>query len=857
MKTITGVPTHAERCNSPTPLSGDCSRACRHFDLFSIHGDVTDGNGVCAPTKRNLGSPLAPMNQLPPESRMPSLEQQGHPHGLVAHSSPTQLTSANGNGLVGFASGGEESDEEQGLLQVIRIAWERKAWVAVGIALATVLGVVYYLRATPIYRSTSEILVVNKTPEAVTEDGVHLSPFDDYMSTHRALISSPVVVRRAIEESELESLPAFAKLPSMADRVATIIDGLSVSGGSRISGRGADNILTLSYRGPDPYDCVHVVNAIVASYQSYLEEKYDDMSQDAVTLISEARDSLEKDLKEQDAAYRAFREQAPLIADLDESENPAATRLAMIQSQQAELMLRRTELQTQLTSLRKALENPDDDVYLAELVSKWDRTVRDSVSQERLADKELANERPDVLLSLLIEEERLGTRVGQNHPRIVSLRREIEETRGFFATPQEAQTEENRRLVRSYERFLEQEVARLKSLEEQYAGFYQEEYRAAKDLELYRLRANEFQRGYTRTQQLYDGVIEQLQEASIVKDYGGFRADIIAPPQLGLKVEPSAFRCLGTSGAFGLLFGAFLAYVANSADKSFRTPSEIRTRLGLPVFGHIPRFVADSPKNGDTDSALDPRLCTVHKPSSVAAEAYRELRTALFFSNRGHASKVVQVTSPNPGDGKSTLAANLSISIAQSGKRTLLIDADLRRPTQHKIFGIEASSGLGSVIAQDDELRDSLVATEIANLWLLPSGPLPNDPSELLTSPRFSELIAVVREQFDYVLVDSGPVLLISDPRVVTPRVDAVLLALRMSRRVRRDAVQAQEILSSVGAASLGVVVNGLGDARSRQYRYGGRYGYQYGSDSYAGYHGQGSEPRANAAVPAAEVSGR
>jgi capsular exopolysaccharide synthesis family protein len=202
----------------------------------------------------------------------------------------------------------------------------------------------------------------------------------------------------------------------------------------------------------------------------------------------------------------------------------------------------------------------------------------------------------------------------------------------------------------------------------------------------------------------------------------------------------------------------------------------------------------------------------------------------LYFSEGGQTHRVFQITSATPGDGKSTVAANLAVCIAQSGKRVLLMDADMRKPRQHEIFRISAQTGLASIIALGEELADTVQQTAVDKLWLLPAGPLPPDPSELLTSSRFPELISVLREQYDYVVVDTGPLLLVSDPSVVAARVDGVLMAVRLSKNSRRQTNQAKEILMSLDTKVVGVVVNGVGGARSRGYHYG-----TYGD--YAGYH--------------------
>ena len=186
------------------------------------------------------------------------------------------------------------------------------------------------------------------------------------------------------------------------------------------------------------------------------------------------------------------------------------------------------------------------------------------------------------------------------------------------------------------------------------------------------------------------------------------------------------------------------------------------------------------------------------------------MRTALYFGTGAAMPRVIQITSPNRADGKTTLSANLSVSIAQSGKRVLLVDADFRRPRLHKVFALPAGTGLASVLAGAADLGDAIQDSVVAGLSILPCGPRPSDPAELLSSPRLQEVLEVARQHYDFVLVDTPPLLAVTDPSVVAPRVDGVLLNIRVSKNSRPDAERAREVLGTLGATMIGVVVNGV-----------------------------------------------
>jgi capsular exopolysaccharide synthesis family protein len=210
-----------------------------------------------------------------------------------------------------------------------------------------------------------------------------------------------------------------------------------------------------------------------------------------------------------------------------------------------------------------------------------------------------------------------------------------------------------------------------------------------------------------------------------------------------------------------------------------------------------------------------------------AAEAYRTLRTAIHFGASGEI-KTVLITSPTPGDGKSTIASNLAISMAQAGHRTLLIDADMRRPMQHNVFGLTPALGLSAVLGDGGNLNDLALATNIEKLSLLACGAIPRNPSELLSSARFAAVLRGAREHFDRIVIDSPPVLPVADAKIVSASVDAVLLVVRIDKSNRKASALALEGLRSVGANVFGWVANDMSAAS--QATYGGYYGNYYGN---------------------------
>jgi capsular exopolysaccharide synthesis family protein len=207
--------------------------------------------------------------------------------------------------------------------------------------------------------------------------------------------------------------------------------------------------------------------------------------------------------------------------------------------------------------------------------------------------------------------------------------------------------------------------------------------------------------------------------------------------------------------------------------------------------------------------AKQPQLITLTDPRSPASEAYRTLRTNLYFSSLDRALETLVVTSAAPGEGKSTTLGNLAVTLAQGDRRTILVDADLRRPSLHTFFDADNSHGLTTMAVEDEALAEPpLLSTGVENLWLLPSGPLPPNPAEILGSGRMQEIIEALKGRADMVLFDAPPVVAVTDAAVLGTKVDGVLLVISAGRTRREHALRAKELLERVKVRLVGAVLN-------------------------------------------------
>jgi capsular exopolysaccharide synthesis family protein len=281
----------------------------------------------------------------------------------------------------------------------------------------------------------------------------------------------------------------------------------------------------------------------------------------------------------------------------------------------------------------------------------------------------------------------------------------------------------------------------------------------------------------------------------------------------------------------GLGGGIGLVYVLDILDDRFRSPEELRSQLGAPVLAMVRQM--------DDLQALGLQGIHVHvTPDAVTSEAFRTLRTTLAFAQEDTTRMVI--SSAEPGDGKTTVMANLAVSFVQSGKKTLLIDADLRRPGLTNLMGMKGQSGLTDLLSGAGpvpECASQLVRqTDLAGFDFLPAGPRRPNPAELLNGSRLADLLAWAESIYDQILIDSPPALAASDASIIGRLVDGVVLVVQPRKNQRRLVLRAAESFTSLGVNLLGVVVNRVtadkADAIYGYSSYGYGYGYGYG-DGY------------------------
>lgn len=660
------------------------------------------------------------------------------------------------------------------------------------------------------------------------------SYLEDYVSTHIAILKSPAILDEAIKKGDLGKLKTFQ---GEGNPVYVINAGLSVSRDAS----GNRTIIDLTFQGPHPEETGTILNAVIDSYLVFLAKAYRTFSNDTEESVKKVTGLLENELRKKKQEYEDFKAKSPFLVRGKDGLNVHQAIVFEIENKKATLQIRKAELESRLQHVETARKKGEP-IALLPLPS-------DLLAKDTSVRKDPRSLLEEQLILLDLDERDLLQQYGEDHPKVRAVRARMERARVLLGGNkiaeeiQQNNAANKEETVERYLRTVRQELVQIEVSLRAMTDLSRTEVEEAKASYQNQEKENHYLKEIAKTERYVEQLFEQLDKLSLMRDFGGYDARVIASAGPGSRIAAGLFRTLMICVFMGLIGGAGLAYLADATDRSFRTPEEIRRSLGLAILGHIP-FLPRSEKmhsaNGDghAEDSCHPALCVYHHPSSLEAEAYRSLRTALYFGTRGEGHRVIQITSPNMGDGKTTLISNLAIAIAQSGKRVIVVDADLRRPRIHSLFGLPSgSSGLTAVLAGETPLVKAIKPTLIPGLDLLPCGTRPSNPAELLTSAEFEQVLSELRRDYDFILVDTPPLLAVTDPCVVAGHVDGVLLTIRVSKNGRPSAERAKELIGNIGVNLLGVVVNGIGRDGN-----GSGYGYRYYAYDHYGHNYRSDE---------------
>lgn len=715
---------------------------------------------------------------------------------------------------------------------IIRYKWRLLAGFAVGV----VLGHLLYLKAGPEYEAVAEILVKPKYAPPIREDQKTMRA-GSLPSEHVKLIQSPMIASEAVKYGNLGELKSFRGETELSEAV---LDTLKVK---RIAGndRTAMNVFDIRYTNKYSDDAAKVLEAVIAAYKEFLEHDANSQSREVQQLAKGAVESAEARLKRIEEEYNAFIQSVPaeFRSALGAAAQPVQTQsnvapqdvIQRLGEEKNRNRIEMAELRTRKQAVEDAIANGRPREEIEYQVRRFLNAPGSQGGTENQNKSTEINIYQSQLMPLLLKERELERDFGRDWPELKTVRRNLETIVQTYRKlgvqlPEGVRTREEAKgsgsdvdLVAVYLADVKQQLIERQIKENELDRLLAEERNKAKEFASYQFREQELRGDLNSLKDLKSIMVENEAKVAIEKDTAGYQMSVLSPikPALVLKRMLKFY----SAGAAACLFLVALTCVLQElSDLTIKTVRDVRDILHQPVLGSVCNFVVPTDRASPTSGIPHPALRYLHAPSSVEAETFRSIRASLLVVTNNLHAKVVMVTSAEPGDGKTTLVSNLAVALAQSGKRVLLIDGDLRRPATHRILRLPQGPGLSEVLSGEATFDEVVRTTSIQQLSVMTTGTPPDNPAETLSLPAFDEVLEHAREEFDFVLVDAPPLLAVSDPCVMARATDGIVLVARLSKNTRSALIRVRQLLSDQDIPLIGAVVNGVPAAGGHEYGY-------------------------------------
>ncbi|MBN1804571.1 MAG: polysaccharide biosynthesis tyrosine autokinase [Sedimentisphaerales bacterium] len=768
------------------------------------------------------------------------------------------------NSASNYAASDNDTVQGAGLLQV---ALCHRWTILLSTALFLFAAFIYIIKATPIFTSSSSLYVEQDEPKIIGNFEGIMSRSKNYIYTQAELIKSTPIVGEVAENPEFRRFRMFNNIDNVT---AYLKNNLDVEVGKR------DDIITVSLDSPYPAEAANVVNEVVDSYIRFHSVQKQTTVSKVLEILQKEKVERDKDLSEKYEEMIAFTRENGVVSFDSSGGNVVFQKLL--------------ELSEALTDAEQSALNAEADYQVVE-----------SVADDPAQVKQFAASMPNTGIVILVSdtETKLETElrdgevelksalyhVTEDHPAVKALHAKIEHIRGELE-------EERQKFASAYVAVMRRKWETAKQKEVTLQAAFEVQQKEAKGAGVKAAEYTMLMSELKRAERICEILDNRIKELNVTEDTGALNISImeIARPAEEPS-KPQKTTIMATALVLGLMFGCGLALVRDWMDVTLRSADEISAMLGIPVLGVVPTmkhaqttsargrealqnwqsvifdnyskvrkafsaFVASDSHKGQRFAGTDTnrgkgtlqwrkdvisRGQKVHlKPRSVIAEAYRTIRTAVFFGVPKGQAKTILVTSPDAGDGKSTLVSNLAIAMAQAGQKTLILDADFRKPMQHNIFDFDNEKGLSHILAGHASIEETIRTSPVDKLDILNCGPEIPNPSELLNSDAFTEFLKnELSQRYDRIIIDSPPVGLVADSQILAAYCDITIMVLRAEKSTRRHSQQACDNLVSVGAHLLGAVVNDVP-------RKHGRYGYysNYGYYRHSGYYGESEDSK-------------
>lgn len=730
-----------------------------------------------------------------------------------------------------------EPESEFHISQWLNVVRRRRLLLVVVLALALAVSLIQYAMSPKLYRATT-VLQIERRPSsaAAMQQTVQYEDWFDaqyFFPTQYRLLQSRGLAERVVKNLRLMDDPAFnprrANLPGStggavraSDDAATLA-GLAygVLGGLEVNPIRNTSLVEVSYVSSHPELAARVANGVADAYIDWgVETRFATVGR-ASTFLTSQIETLKQEIQDKEAQLQAYSRRSDIVA-LDPSSNVTLQRLEGLNKDY----------------VGAVSERIGKEAHYKELVSSPDAVVADTVSGgvvTQLRGDQLKLEREYAT--------KLNT-YKPEWPAMQELKAQIDRGRQHLGNVTQEMVGKARDAARAeYQGALRREEALAAELTRQKGE--------AMRMNSAAVEYNNLKVEVSTRRTLLDELLRKLSETEVVSRLEGNRDSNVQVVDRALvpggPYRPSLFRNLTLGLMLGLAFGLGVVFFVEYLDRSVKTTEDVDRILGLPLLAVIPdvgqhsdgygysryygygrrygkgasgRRAQGAQKPGPDAGPGQIELVSHFRPRLAISEAYRSLRTALLLSTTNRLKSVV-VTSAIPGEGKTSTAANLAVVLAQLGRQVLLVDADLRKPRLHEIFGVSNRAGLVSFLTRGVDETAIFLRTTVPNLYLTPTGPVPPNPSELLSSERMMDFVAVAYQRFDYVIFDSPPTLPVTDAIVLSAMSDGVVLCVGSGLLLREDARACQQRLQLSEVRILGAALNHF---REPHGRYGKRY---------------------------------
>ena len=729
------------------------------------------------------------------------------------------------------------AEQQNPILHYWHILRKRKWVVLATFAIVFALSVIATLNTTRLYQATSKVAIFPENPNFLGfKDMENSSPDYEYeatLETHVAILRSDALALKVIEAMRLYQDPRFTTVKQVLPDSSMLGSSMqpdpaqaagllgAFRGGLIVQLVPSSRLIQVRYTHPDPRFATEITNTLVKTFiEENFRTKYNSVTQTSEWLSRELADL---QLKVQTAEEKLVRYQKDhSILGVDEKQNIVTAKL--------------DELNKELTAAQMDRIQKEADYKLAMAADPTSFTKATPEGKGVLLDKLREKE-----AELDTQYAQATTQFGSGYPKVTELSNQLKQVREAI----EAEKTKMR------DRLRDEYLAALQR-ENLLASAFDQQKQEANHLNESAIEYSVLKRDAETNRQLYQDLLQKLKEAGVSAGLQSSNirvVDIARTPTY--PITPNVRRDLVLGLLLGLSLGIGLALVLESFDTTVRNMDELSAISTLPALGTIPLQLANNDvlRKRLTSSSLDiekaglPALVTYERPKSEAAEAYRALRTSILLSSFGAPPKVILITSAMPQEGKTTISANSALVLAQRGSRVLLVDADLRRPGIEKLFGLRSRGGLSTLISGSDRVEDVVLPfPEVPNLWILPAGPIPPQPAELLGSSVMKDHMARWRNEFDHVIIDTPPCLSVTDAVLLSPEADRVILVARAGQTTKPALRRACDLLLQVNARVMGIVLNAFNiHSAHGYYYYGGRYSNYY-------YHEESPEDKPTAA---------